>query len=158
MRVEVSPAGGERVRDSVERYADMVVRLAFQHTGNQADAEDIAQEVFLKLMRRPAFRDETHRKAWLIRVTVNQSRDLKKTVWHSRVGALPEDVPCPAESRETLLALRTLPEPYRDVLYLYYYEEYTVPEIARLLRKNPNTVRSWLGRARDKMKTMLEED
>jgi len=146
------------IQNMVMQYADMVMRIAFQNTGNQADAEDVAQEVFLKLMRRPALNDEAHAKAWLIRVTVNQCRDLKKSFWQRQTvplsGQWREPQP---EAREVFAELAKLPRDYRNVIYLYYYEDYTVPEIAKILGRKENTVSSWLTRARKRLKQILEE-
>jgi RNA polymerase sigma-70 factor (ECF subfamily) len=156
--VIASSADNGYVRDMVMKYADMVTRIAFQNTGNQADAEDAAQEVFLKLMRQPVFADETHAKAWLIRVTVNQCRDLKKSFWHRRTEPLSGTLSVPEdEPRDVLAEVRKLPANYRDAIYLYYYEGYTVPEIAELLGRKENTVGSWLTRARKRLKDILTE-
>ena len=148
----------EFIQNAIGKYSDMVIRIAYQNTQNQADAEDVAQEVFIKLIRQPAFNDDGHMKAWLIRVTINQCRDLKKSFWHRNTVSLSEEwQPFSEEQREVFIDLWKLPKNYRNVIYLYYYEEYTVPEIAQILNKKENTVGSWLQRARKQLKHLLSE-
>lgn len=145
------------IEKTVELYADMILRIAVQNTQNRSDAEDIMQEVFLRLVKAPNFRDESHRKAWLIRVTINLSKNLKKSFWHRHTEPLPEEIALTDTERGVMEELWSLPKSYRNTLYLYYYEGYTVPEIARLLGKGENTVSSWLTRARSKLKKLVLE-
>ena len=151
-------------RDSPEavirRYSDMVYRLAFARTGNRSDAEDLYQEVFLRyLTRAPAFTSEDHRKAWLLRVAVNCANRFHAAPWRKRTEPLSEALSVPAPEGEDLWEeLRRLPEKDRTVLHLYYYEDMTTEEIAKLLDRNPATVRSQLLRARAKLKKLLVEE
>ena len=151
-------------RDSPEvvirRYSDMVYRLAFARTGNRSDAEDLYQEVFLRyLTRAPAFTSEDHRKAWLLRVAVNCANRFHTAPWRRRTEPLSEALSVPAPEGEDLWEeLRRLPERDRTVLHLYYYEDMTTEEIAKLLDRNPATVRSQLLRARAKLKKLLVEE
>ena len=151
-------------RDSPEavirRYSDMVYRLAFARTGNRSDAEDLYQEVFLRyLTRAPAFPSEDHRKAWLLRVAVNCANRFHTAPWRRRTEPLSEALSVPAPEGEDLWEeLRRLPEKDRTVLHLYYYEDMTTEEIAKLLDRNPATVRSQLLRARAKLKKLLVEE
>ena len=151
-------------RDSPEavirRYSDMVYRLAFARTGNRSDAEDLYQEVFLRyLTRAPAFTSEDHRKAWLLRVAVNCANRFHAAPWRKRTEPLSEALSVPAPEGEDLWEeLRRLPERDRTVLHLYYCEDMTTEEIARLLDRNPATVRSQLLRARAKLKKLLVEE
>lgn len=151
-------------RDSPEvvirRYSDMVYRLAFARTGNRSDAEDLYQEVFLRyLTRAPAFTSEDHRKAWLLRVAVNCANRFHTAPWRKRTEPLSEALSVPAPEGEDLWEeLRRLPERDRTVLHLYYYEDMTTEEIAKLLDRNPATVRSQLLRARAKLKKLLVEE
>ena len=115
-------------------YADTVRRICMVHLKNEADTEDIFQTVFIKyLLSSPPFRDAEHEKAWFIRVTVNACKDLLKSFFRSRTVSLDEIIEKPSEmpqnNREVLEAVLELPEKYRDAVYLYYYEEYTAPEI-----------------------------
>lgn len=151
-------------RDSPEavirRYSDMVYRLAFARTGNRSDAEDLYQEVFLRyLTKAPAFTSEDHRKAWLLRVAVNCANRFHAAPWRKRTEPLSEALSVPAPEGEDLWEeLRRLPEKDRTVLHLYYYEDMTTEEIAKLLDRNPATVRSQLLRARAKLKKLLVEE
>lgn len=151
-------------RDSPEavirRYSDMVYRLAFARTGNRSDAEDLYQEVFLRyLTKAPAFTSEDHRKAWLLRVAVNCANRFHTAPWRRRTEPLSEALSVPAPEGEDLWEeLRRLPERDRTVLHLYYYEDMTTEEIAKLLDRNPATVRSQLLRARAKLKKLLVEE
>ncbi len=143
----------------VETYSDMMIRLAYQRLGSMSDAEDAVQDVFIRLLRQPSFTDETHMKAWLIRVTINRCKDIGKSGWFQRTTALSEeDIPAlEAPDRALLGELTSLPDKDRTVLYLYYYEGYSVSEVAKILGANENTVSSRLTRARKKFKDVLLE-
>ena len=131
------------------------------HLKNQADSEDIFQTVFLKyLLRDQPFENEQHEKAWMIRVTINACKDLLRSFFRSRTVPLEQlvEVPQPFESdeRDLLEAVLALPAQYKDVVYLYYYEQYTALEIAQILHKNVNTVYTLLRRARERLRKDLE--
>lgn len=148
------------VNTTIEQYADTIARLCMVYLKNPADSEDISQTVFLKYaLCDTDFESEEHKKAWLIRVTVNACRDLLKSFFHSRTVPLDTLLQCPAEtadsSREVLEAVLALPKQYREVIYLHYYEGYTAPEIGKLLKKNTNTIYTLLRRAKDILKTSL---
>lgn len=148
---------------AMERYADMVRRLCLIHLKNQADSEDIFQNVFLKYVLSSAvFENEEHEKAWFIRVTINACRDLLRSFFHSRTVPLEELVDLPAEAppdtHAVLGAVLELPEKYRDVVYLHYFEGYTAPEIGRITKKNVNTVYSLLTRSKKLLREKLGGD
>lgn len=150
----------QEVSAAIGRYADTVRRLCLIRLKNEADTEDIFQTVFLKYaMSRTAFASEEHEKAWFIRVTINACKDLLRSFFRSRTVSLddlleqPDQVP--EDHREVLEAVLALPDKYRDVVYLHYYEGYTAPEIGTILHKNPNTVYTLLTRARDELRKML---
>ena len=148
----------ENIERIVNQYSDTLLRVAMHYTQNRSEAEDVVQTVFLKLVReRPAFRDTGHERAWLLRVAINQCKDLLKSVWHSRTAPLEQlpDTPAPEESG-VLDAVRTLPPNWRDTVYLYYYEGLRVAEIAALLKTREGTVMSWLHRARAQLRTLLK--
>lgn len=131
------------------------------HLKNQADSEDIFQTVFLKyLLRDQPFENEQHEKAWMIRVTINACKDLLRSFFRSRTVPLEQlvEVPQPFEpdERDLLEAVLALPAQYKDVVYLYYYEQYTALEIAQILHKNVNTVYTLLRRARERLRKDLE--
>ena len=141
-------------------YGDTVYRVAYHALKNSADAEDVMQDVLLKLYRadRP-FDSEEHRKAWLIRVAVNESR---KAARRYRRAAPLEELPETAafdrsEDRELFLAVMALPEKYRTAVYLHYYEGYSVREVAALTGSRESTVQTRLARARELLRKALEE-
>ena len=153
----------EEANRAVEKYADTVRRICIVHLKNHADTEDIFQTVFLKyVLSSVSFESEEHEKAWFIRVTVNACKDLLKSFFRSRTVSLDEIIEKPSEmpqdNREVLEAVLELPEKYRDVVYLYYYEEYTAPEISRILGKKENTVYTLLKWARKILKDKLGGD
>ena len=150
----------QEINEAIERYADTVRRLCMLHLKNHADTEDIFQTVFLKYaLHTEPFTDAEHEKAWLIRVTINACKDLLKSFFRSRTVSLDEVLEQPAElppdHREVLEAVLSLPQKYRDVIYLHYYEGYSAPEIGRILKKNVNTVYTLLGRARQQLRETL---
>lgn len=144
----------------IEACSDMVYRLAFARTGTKQDADDVYQEVFLRyLKRRPAFESEEHRKAWMLRVTVNCSNSFLSSRWHRGRAELPEDLPFEDKRRQDLhMELQQLPVKYRDVIHLFYYEELSVEEIGKTLRRKPSTVRTQLTRAREMLRRFMKEE
>lgn len=142
----------------VEKYSDMIFRIAYQYLFNNYDAEDIVQEVFVKLLtKKVIFKDEEHVKSWLIRVTINQCLDYKKTMAKRSVVPI-ENMEIPFEQKEEgiLEELQLLKEDERNILYLYYYEGYKIKEIAKILKQKQNTINSKLTRARKKLKEIME--
>ncbi|MDR1960941.1 MAG: sigma-70 family RNA polymerase sigma factor [Gracilibacteraceae bacterium] len=151
-------------RRAVELYADTVRRVCFLHMKNHSDVEDVFQDVFLKYVLRIApFDSYEHEKAWLIRVAVNACKDVHKSFFRRKGLSLEEldsepSYDMPEDSRAILDAVLALPEKYRDVIYLFYYEGYSAVEIAGLLGKNENTIYTWLSRAKGKLKDALGGD
>lgn len=148
------------VNHAVEKYADMVRRVCVCHLKNQADTEDVFQNVFLKYMlHEKPFMDEEHEKAWLLRVTINACKDLlrsffrKNTVPLEMVKEMEAEVP--KDHREVLEAVLSLPDKYKDAIYLHYYEGYSAAEIGMILGKKENTVYSLLSRGRKVLKEKL---
>ncbi len=144
----------------VDKFAPNVYRLAYARTGSRADAEDIMQEVFLRLMRRdPVFRDDEHCKAWLLRTAANRASDLFRTAWHRHTAPLEEGcavaVPGP-EAGGVLEAVLALPETYRVPVHLFYYEGLSVAEIAAVLGKSEGAVKTRLSRARELLRESLK--
>ena len=150
----------EAIHRLVERYSPMLLRLACTRLDDPADAEDIVQEVFLKLLTaRPLFRDSEHEKAWLIRTTLHRASDLRRSAARRNVP-LEEaaQAAAPQAGSELLTAVRALPEPYSAVIHLYYYEEYSIKEIAKLLGVPTPTVGTRLARGRERLRRLLKED
>lgn len=143
-------------------HGNAVFRLSYARTSNRQDAEDVMQDTFLRLVdRAPAFRDEKHCRAWLLRVAANRATDLART--SRRRGERPleeaEHIPAPSQKETGALdAVLSLPENYRIPVHLYYYEDLPVAEIARILRLRPGTVRTRLSRARELLRTILKEE
>ncbi len=153
----------QEVNRAIERYSDTIRRLCMVHLKNYADTEDIFQTVFLKyVLSSISFENEEHEKAWLIRVTINACKDLLKSFFRSHMVPLDEIMEQPAflppDHREVLEAVLSLPQKYRDVVYLHYYEDYTAPEISRILGKNVNTVYTLLTRSRQMLREKLGGD
>ncbi|CCX38795.1 sigma-70 region 2 [Clostridium sp. CAG:1013] len=150
----------EEVTRAIQRYSDTVKRICLVHLKNSADTEDIFQNVFLKYALSSAvFENPEHEKAWFIRVTMNACKDLLKSFFRSRTVPLDqviEQAIDPEDQRsEVLQAVLKLPEKYRRVVYLHYYEGYTAPQIGKLLNKNVNTIYTLMTRARQLLKNEL---
>lgn len=138
-----------------DNYTDMIYRIALNNMCNDSDAQDIAQEVFVRLIEQPKiFKDAEHLKAWLIRVTINLCRDEIKKRKRVQPDAEIRDEAVFDEHPVTE-AVNSLPEIYRNTIYLHYYEGYTAKEIGKILGENENTILSRLSRARQKLKENL---
>ncbi len=151
------------VNHAVEKYADMVQRICFVHLKNQADTEDVFQNVFLKYMLHDeAFFDDEHEKAWLLRVSINACKDYLKSFFRRNVVSLETvyemEAVVPEDHREVLEAVLSLPDKYKDVIYLHYYDGYSAAEIGKILGKRENTVYSLLSRGRKLLKEKLGGD
>ena len=150
----------EEIDRAMKLYADTVRRVCMIYLKNYADTEDIFQTVFLKyLQNTQVFENPEHEKAWFIRVSINACKDLKKNFFRSRTVSLDTLVSQPAvqssDTSEVLEAVLSLPQKYRNVIYLHYYEGYTAPQISRLLGKKVNTIYTLLTRARLLLKEKL---
>lgn len=159
---EHSSRADEWISLAMDRYLDMVYRLAYARTGFKQDAEDISQEVMLKLMKHASqIENESHLKAWLIRVTVNQSNSLFRSAWKRLMMPLEEGVLKEVETLEDDdcldEALEKLSLNLRTVIHLYYYEEMSMQEIAESLGIRAETVKVRLSRARKILKQHLTE-
>lgn len=140
------------IENLIEMYSDMILRIAFQIVKNQADAEDVCQEVFIKLLKAKEFESEEHRKAWIIRVTINKSKDLVKSSWFKNRAEFDDNIAVYEDEHLHIVEeVMNLPVKYRTPIYLYYFEGYSVKEIAAIFNKNENTVLSWLNRGRKKL-------
>ena len=155
---------GENWREPAElakAHAPAIYRLAYARTGSRADAEDIMQEVFVRLLRAgPDFADRAHARAWLLRVAANLCKNRlsywKRHPQEELSDLLPGRAPEP-ELSAVWDAVGALPARYRGVIHLYYYEGYTTVEIARILGARESTVRSLLARGREKLRAVLKE-
>nr|WP_315025000.1 sigma-70 family RNA polymerase sigma factor [uncultured Aminipila sp.] len=147
------------IENVVNMYSSMVYRLAFAQTRNKSDADDTFQEVFMRyIKRKPIFETEEHRKAWLIRVTINCSKKLWASTWRKRTEVLDQSIAFEIEEEKNLYdELQKLPVKYRAVLHLFYYEDLSIEEISEVLKQKPSTIRTQLTRGRRKLKEILKE-
>ena len=128
----------------------MLLRIAMTRLSSPADAEDVVQEVFLKLLTtRPHFRDLEHEKAWLIRTTLHRACDVARAAERRNL---------PLETSPILSAVQALPAKYSAVIHLYYYEGYSIKEISKLLQIPLPTVGTRLSRGRERLRQLLKED
>ena len=166
----------------IDQYGDMLFKLSYIRLQNVEDAEDVVQEVFYQYIKSDrSFQSPEHEKAWLLKVTMNACRKVWRSAWHRhrsdwqpdgdmREEIRPEDV-CPdmdgfqsgpeetmfqkEEKRHLLNAVMALPAKYRDVIHLFYYEELSVKEIAKVTGRAESTVTSQLTRGRDLLRKSL---
>ena len=159
------------VTDEVVRYySDMVYRIALTKTKSSHDADDIFQEVFLKLvMNTKPFDCEEHRKAWLIRVTINSCHSHFTAPWRRNIDSMEDAIMAqiPDESTEgcdlgtgpdIYAEVLKLPQNMREVILLFYYEELSIREISQILQTSEVNVKKRLSRARQKLKLELADD
>lgn len=149
---------------AIEKYGDMVKRICFLHLKNEFDTEDIFQNVFIKyLVYEGEFENAEHEKAWFARVTINLCKDFLKSAFRKNTVSmeyLSENTPAAQdeEKREVLRAVLSLPDKYKNAVYLHYYEGYTAEEIGKIIGKKENSVYTLLSRAREKLKKILGGD
>ncbi len=148
----------EVIEKIIEEYADMVYRIALTRCQSVENAEDIFQEVFMKFSEKNIkFESKEHEKSWLIRVTINLTKNMKGSAWNRRVVSLDENIEFNTkEENEIYSIVCDLPQNYRTVIYLLYYEGYKVNEISKLMRKPEGTIKTWLFRAREMLKEKIE--
>ena len=145
------------VDEVIDKYSNMVYRLALAQMKNKQDAEDVFQEVFIRYISKlRTFESEEHRKAWLIRVTINRSRSLW-AAWFRKTEPLDDSLVAETSVEDDLSEyLELLPQKYRPVIHLFYYEDLSIKQISEILDAKESTVRTWLTRARsilgDKLK------
>lgn len=144
--------------DVLKEYGNLVYQLALTQTKNSADADDIFQEVFLRLVRaNRGFESEEHLKAWLIRVTINCSRSLWHSAWRRKVVPIDDELPAEEndESTELYGQVLRLPPKYRTIIHLYYYEDMSIESISRSLNIGYSAAAKRLSRARELLRQQL---
>ena len=152
----------EEFESCYNKHFDFVYRLSFTYVKNPADAEDVAQETFVRLYRQEGkFVSEEHVRRWLLRVAVNLSKDMLRSHWNQKRQEFDENMPkeifgWQEDQKEIWQEVAALPEKYRLVLYLYYYEGYSVREIGQILRCSTSAVKMRLKRGREKLRDLLE--
>ena len=146
------------INEIIEKYSDMVYRIALTRTGCIENAEDIFQDVFIKFSeKKPKFENEEHEKAWFIRVTINMTKNMNNSSWNKKIVTLDESITFETkEENEVFSVVCQLPQNYKTVIYLSYYEGYKVKEIASLMKTREGTVKTWLFRAREILREKLE--
>lgn len=146
--------------DIIKRNEDKLFRTAIAITGNASEAEDIVQDSFIKLLERThSFESPEHETAWLIRVTVNLSKNRLRLHWWKKTVPLLDIYPAQtAEQYNLIETVLTLPPKYRTVIHLYYYEGYSTKEIAEITQQKDSTVREQLTRARRMLKDFLKSE
>ncbi len=163
----------ESFEEVMKFYMPMVYRIAFSRLGSSHEAEDITQEVFLKYFRADVqYNDEEHRKAWLIRCAINCTKTLVTSAWYrhrasdeglenmEENGDIPGsdgDIEKIEQKNAVMSAVMKLPEKYRTVIHLFYFEDMSVSQISKATGIREATVKSQLSRARDMLKPMLKE-
>lgn len=146
----------------VTLYLDCIYRIALNGCKNNMDAEDVVQNTFMKLLEKEeCFEDDEQAKFWLIRVAMNECKSLWRTSWKRKVTSMEDLSAEPAfvmqERSELYYAVRELPVKYRQVVHLYYFEDYSVREIAGIMNLSETAVQNRLLRARQKLKEKLKE-
>ena len=148
----------------VQKYSNTVFRAAFQYCGNKSDAEDVVQNTFIKLYQSPKnFQDEEYLKRWLIRVAINEAKNISMSFWKRNIFSLEESDGNTSyefskeEHTQLYDAVMSLSAKYRIVVYLYYFEDYSVKEISEIIKLKETTVQTQLMRARTKLKEELKE-
>ena len=153
-----------RTRDdidaTIDKYSNTINKIAISYTREKAISEDILQDVLIKYMTdSTCFNDEEHKKAWLIRVTINECKKFYRNLWNNKRTSLEDIYPFrDPEKHEVFYAVMDLPKKYRLIIHLYYYEELSVKEISDALNINESTIRSLLFRGRKMLKGILEEE
>lgn len=147
----------------MERYSDMIYRIAYANVRVKEDAQDVFQEVWCRYYQKnKIFESEEHRRNWLINVTLKCCKKIyssvryKRTVLTDDMSLLREKLP--ERDFEIYDAVIRLPEKYRVPVYLYYYEDFSVNEISEITKINASTVRSQMKRGREKLKEILKGD
>ena len=148
------------LKRAVDRYADTVRRICLLYLKNYHDTEDIFQNVFLKYcLYNKEFQNDEHEKAWIIRITVNACKDFLKSFYHKNIMPVEaiQDMAVNADNDQSFVleAVLSLPQKYKDTVYLFYYEGYTASEISKITGKKENTIYTFLARARKLLKEML---
>lgn len=146
-------------RELVDKYSGMIYRLAYARLQSNADAEDVTQEVLLRYIRSDkTFNDEEHRKAWILKVTVNVIKTMATSAHRRHDVELNEAADMTYEEKEpsgVKEAVLQLDEKYRTAIHLFYFEQLTIEQIAKILGKSQGTVKSLLSRGRDKLREIL---
>lgn len=149
-----------QAEEILDQYGNSILRLAYSYLHNQSDAEEVLQDTLLQVVRtKPEFQNAAHAKAWVLRVAANLS---KNRIAYNKVRYADElEEELVAEEQENLSyvweAVKQLPQPYREVIHLFYYEGYSTRQIAEILERKESSIRSDLRRGRQRLKLVLKE-
>ena len=152
----------KEIAEIYTRHVNTIYRICYTYMKNSSDTEDIVQETFIRLMKfGGSYESEEHEKAWLIRTAANLCKDYLKHWWRKRENLedyqnLQDDNN--TKNDDTLEVVMSLPDKYKTVVYLYYYEGYTSVEISKILSKPQSTIRNYLHEARNILRTKLGSD
>lgn len=146
------------IENIIEKFANIIFKIAYSYTNNKETSEDIMQNVFIKYMTSDyIFHDFEHKKAWIIRVTINECKKSFRR-FNYQLNRIINVTSESVEKHNVYYAVMDLPQKYRVVIHLYYYEQLSIKEISEILQKKENTIISLLYRARQKLKKILEVD
>lgn len=153
----------QSVNEVIGRYQNNLYAIAFNICKNTDDAEDVVQETFIQYhTHKKDFENEQYIRAWLIRVAINKAKNLSKTFWRKNKRDLEDymetltfETPVSENLFETVMKL---PEKYRIVIHLFYYEDYAIREIANILKISESNVKVRLSRGRTLLKEALQEE
>ncbi len=165
-RIHGSRMSDEQFEALDEKYANDVLRVSYFYLGDRQQAEDVTQDVFVRLLQSAPELVEGKEKAWLLKVALNRCRDIWRAAWVKRVvlgSPAMELTPAPdrmderLERQELMEAIRRLPTDFRDVILLHYYQGYGISEIAQIMKVPEGTISSRLSRGRKKLEEILKE-
>lgn len=158
MLFKESSVDSDYFENIVNTYSDMLLRISYQNLHNKSEAEDVVQDTFLQYVKKQKkFESEEHIKAWLIRITINNCKNRNKLVRFRREIPINDlDFAFTKEEQSLMSEVSQLDAKYKNVLYLYYYEGYSLKEISSILNKSVSTIGCWLQRGRKKLKVQLE--
>ncbi len=149
------------LNNTIEQYADTIKRICMTYLKNTDDTDDIFQNVFFKYYKSSvSFESEEHKKAWLIRITINECKDMLKNFFRKTTSSLEAAYQIPSntpldEHASIRACVFSLPEKYRIVIFLYYFEGYSAVEISKILSKNVNSIYTLLSRGKAQLKLKL---
>lgn len=151
------------VQELIERYQHNIYGIAFNVCKNAEDAEDVVQDTFIQYhTTKKEFENEQHIRAWLIRVAINKAKNMNRTFWRQNKMSLQDYMETlvfeTPESEELFETVMKLPEKYRIIIHLFYYEDYTTQEIADILKISLSNVKVRLSRGRTLLKQVLQEE
>ena len=146
------------INSAIEDYSSTIYKIAFSYTKNAVTSDDILQDVLIKYMTdTTCFQGEEHKKAWLIRVTINECKKFFRAIWNIKRVPLEDIYPfMDTDKHDVFYAVMDLPQKYRLIIHLYYYEDLSIKEISRILNRKESTVMSLLHRGRKALKNIME--